>query len=140
MLDLIGSLKDGARVQVMWSLLVRGIPKIINGVPKLTGVTTVNLNTQRPNKPPPYPLLQFLTVFLAGMIAVRVIIAVEPWALVLGYPMIGAVISRFVYARVIWWNQANSLENVFQAKLMFWLLWPYQLPRLILKVAIARYF
>ena len=102
-------------------------------------IVTANLNTQAPNKPPPYPLGQFLAIYFIGMIALLILFKIEPAALFLAYPGIGLVISRFVNNRVIWWNQANSLENVFRAKLIFFLLWPIYLPLFIAKLAVAKY-
>ncbi|WP_209428293.1 hypothetical protein [Pararhodobacter sp. SW119] len=102
-------------------------------------IVTANLNTQAPNKHPPYPLGKFSFIYLLGVMALFVIIEVEPRALFVAYPGIGLVVSRFVNNRVIWWNQANSLENVFRAKLLFWLLWPLYLPIFIIKLTVARY-
>lgn len=102
-------------------------------------VVTANLNTQGPNKPPPYPLRQFCAIYTAGLLAVYIVLKIESWALVVAYPSISFFVSRFVSNRVIWWDQANNLSNIFHAKIIFWLLWPIKFPLFIFKLAASRY-
>jgi hypothetical protein len=102
-------------------------------------VTTINLNNAIPNPPVPYRLSEFVVVYIAALAALTALRFVEPLSLILAYPIVATVISRFFSKRVIWWNQADSIENLFAAKFRFWLFWPYEVPRFIVKVAVARY-
>lgn len=104
-----------------------------------SSVTTINLNTSNPQKQPPYPLGSFAVLYLIAISAVVTARFVEPVSLIVAYPIISTLISRFVNARVIWWDQMNSIEDIFKAKIYFWLFWPYQLPKYWIKIAIARY-
>lgn len=102
-------------------------------------VTAINLNTAGPNRAPPYPLTQFALLYLLGIACVAVAKYLSPISLIVIYPAISTFISRFVNDRVVWWDQANSVDAVFRAKLGFWLLWPYQLPKYVFKLWVARY-
>lgn len=104
-----------------------------------SSVTTINLNTSHPNTPPPYPLGSFAALYIVGILSVVVARYLEPLSLILAYPVISTIISRYVNARVIWWDQSNSIEEIFKAKLYFWILWPYQMPKYWIKIAIAKY-
>ena len=87
-----------------------------------SSVTTINLNTSHPNTPPPYPLGSFAALYIVGILSVVVARYLEPLSLILAYPVISTIISRYVNARVIWWDQSNSIEEIFKAKLYFWIL------------------
>jgi hypothetical protein len=84
-------------------------------------VTTLNLNRAVQNPPEPYRLSEFLIIYVVAITVLIFLRFVEPISLVLAYPLIATVISRFFSKRVIWWNQANSVENIFNAKFRFWL-------------------
>ena len=102
-------------------------------------VTTLNLNNTVANQPEPYRLYEFVIIYIIALAALIALLIMEPLSLVLAYPVIATITSRLFSKRVVWWNQANSVENIFNAKVRFWLFWPYEAPSFIVKIAIARY-
>ena len=62
---------------------------------------------------------------------------VFPWVGVI-HLACGWLFLRVLSDRVIWWNQADSLQNIYRDKLgMLWN-WPWAAPRVIWKMVIAR--
>lgn len=102
-------------------------------------VTTLNLSSALGNTRASYRLMHFLILYMASISSIIILSAVEPISLIFAYPVIATITSRFISRRIKWWNQTNSVENIFRAKLRFWLFWPYEVPSFIIKVAIARY-
>ena len=84
--------------------------------------------------------------FLCGMLDVAVFVAAAELlegggflaVVVMTHVACGGVLSRFVSSRIVWWNQADNIENVYRAKVSLFVTWPTAVPRLIWRVAVSK--
>jgi hypothetical protein len=65
---------------------------------------------------------------------------VAPPLVIVTYFVAGIALSRYVGQRIVWWNMAANIQNVYQVKLATILTWPIALPAFILKLFVAKYF
>ena len=85
-----------------------------------------------------YPLAAFCGVYLLG-IGTLVLSAILAFPILLiVYPAVGFVVTRFVTGRIQWLPVHASVENIASAKLNTFLTWPITLPRFFYQLAIIR--
>lgn len=88
---------------------------------------------------PHYRLSEFVMAYALGILVVAVVVSVSPLLTGLSIGVVGVFITRFISRRVVWWNQADNLENVFRAKLHTLFTWPISVPILIFKIAVTQW-
>ncbi|MDK3075286.1 hypothetical protein QO034_19575 [Sedimentitalea sp. JM2-8] len=88
--------------------------------------------------PRPYQVSEFVRAYLAALGATLLPAAVYPVLLIPAGLIAGAVLTRCVTARVVSWQLANNLDEVYRAKVKMMVTRPLSVPVLIFKVVITR--
>ena len=96
-------------------------------------------NNRNHNDPSLYRLRDFTAAYFLAMATILACLIFLPPLLIFVYPFSGICMSRFIGRRIIWWNQANSIENVSAAKVHMVLTWPLSVPIFIGQIFIVKF-
>ncbi len=84
---------------------------------------------------PSMTLLKATAIYVAAVLLHVLLIKVFPEGIVLGYLICGFVMTRIVMRGLIEWHpNYNTLDNVVNAKMSMFALWPIQMPSLLFKL------
>lgn len=86
-----------------------------------------------------YALGPMAGAYAAAVAFTLAVAALVPPALLIAYPAAGIYLSRKIDGRIVWWNQADSIQNVSSAKLNLILTWPLSVPVFLFRVFVAKY-
>jgi hypothetical protein len=86
----------------------------------------------------PYRLGEFIGAYVLSLSVVSATFALAGPLGIVAYFVCGFALTRFISRRVIWWRQANSIENVYLAKVATFLRWPVAIAAFIWKLAVVK--
>ena len=78
--------------------------------------------------------------YAGGIGAIVAAFALSPVLAFFAYPIVGVMLSRHVGRRATWLPEKASIRNVSNAKLGLVLRWPVELPALMARLLIVKYF
>jgi hypothetical protein len=81
---------------------------------------------------------EFVRAYVLGLGAVLVAATLSPFLVGISVGVVGIFMTRYISRRVIWWNQANNLENVYRTKIHMLVTWPVSVPVLIFQIFVVQ--
>lgn len=91
-------------------------------------------------RPRLYSITDLLKAYTIAAVANLICLAIAPPLVILTYFVAGVALSRYVGQRILWWNMAANIQNVYQVKLATIATWPVALPSFMWKLFVAKHF
>ena len=99
-------------------------------------------NSRPRGRPRPrlYSITDLVAVYMVAIAGNLLCLVVMPPLVIFSYFVAGIALSRYVGQRILWWDMAANIQNVYQVKLATISTWPVAIPSFIWKLFVAKHF
>jgi hypothetical protein len=87
-----------------------------------------------------YSITDLVRAYMIAIVGNLLCLVVAPPLVIVAYFVAGVALSRYVGQRILWWNMAANIQNVYQVKLATIATWPIAIPSFIWKLFVAKHF
>lgn len=91
-------------------------------------------------RPRLYSITDLVRAYLIAIAGNLLCLVVMPPLVIVAYFVAGIALSRYIGQRILWWDMAANIRNVYHVKLATIWTWPVAIPRFIWMLFVAKHF